>query len=176
MKKSIKTIAASVASVASVLAIAIAGTMLLPREVQVQRSVFIKAEPAAILALAASNAGYQKFNPYIGTDPSLTIALMGPETGVGSAFSFTASDVSGTQTVAAVSATRVDYQLDLGYMGQPKQSIEAISEGDGTKVIWTLNADMGFNPIGRVMGLFMDNMQGPVFETGLGKLKAVAQG
>jgi hypothetical protein len=173
MKKSIKTIAGSVAAV---LALAVAGTMLLPREVQVQRSVFIKAEPAAILALAASNSGYQKFNPYIGTDPSLAIELMGPETGVGSAFRFTASDVAGTQTVAAVSATRVNYDLDLGYMGQPKQSIEAVSEGDGTKVTWTLNADMGFNPIGRVMGLFMEDMQGPVFETGLGKLKAVAQG
>jgi hypothetical protein len=173
MNKTIKTIAGSTAAA---LALAVAGTMLLPREVQVVRSALIKAEPATILALAASNAGYQKFNPYIGTDPSLKIELSGPTTGVGSAFAFTASDVSGTQTVAAVSDARVDYQLDLGYMGQPKQSIEAVIEGDATKVTWTMNADMGFNPIGRIMGLFMDDMQGPVFETGLGKLKQVAQG
>jgi hypothetical protein len=39
-----------------------------------------------------------------------------------------------------------------------------------------MNADMGFNPIGRVMGLFMDGMQGPIFDTGLANLnKALAQ-
>jgi ABC-type transport system substrate-binding protein len=172
MNNTIKKVAGS--AIAAI-AIAAAATMLLPREVHVTRTAFIKAEPSTILALAASNAGYQKFNPYVGTDPSLAIELTGPASGVGSAFRFTAADVSGTQTVAAVSSTKVNYDLDLGYMGQPKQSIEAVTEGDGSRVTWTMHADMGFNPIGRVMGLFMDGMQGPVFETGLNKLKTVAQ-
>lgn len=145
-------------------------TFLLPRHVTVSRSAAVKAAPAQVLALAASNAGYQQFNPYKNTDATLKIELMGPETGVGSAFKFIAKDITGVQTVAAVSDTRVDYDLDLGYMGKPKQNITAVPDGTGSQVTWTMNADMGFNPIGRVMGLFMDGMQGKVFETGLANI------
>ena len=149
-----------------------ASTLLLPRHVTVTRSATMATAPEAILKLAASNAGYQEFSPYK-SDPSLKIELMGPTSGVGSAFKFTSDDVSGTQTVSAVSPSRVDYAIDLGPMGKPKQSIEAIA--DGTNVTWRMEADMGFNPIGRVMGLFMDGMQGPVFEKGLSNLQNINQ-
>ena len=151
-----------------------ASTLLLPRHVTVTRSATVAAAPEAILKLAASNAGYQEFSPYK-SDPSLQIELVGPTSGVGSAFKFTSADVSGTQTVSAVSPSRVDYAIDLGPMGKPKQSIEAIADGASTNVTWRMEADMGFNPIGRVMGLFMDGMQGPVFERGLSNLQNVAR-
>lgn len=167
MTKTLKTIAIATVSIA---ATAVAATMLLPRDVTVTRTATIAAAPAAILAIAASNEGYQRFNPYKATESALTIELMGPASGVGSAFRFTTPDMTGTQTVSAVSDSRVDYALDLGFMGRPNQSIEARPGAGGSTVTWTMTADLGFNPIARVMGLFMDDMQGPVFETGLKNL------
>ena len=71
------------------LAVVIAGTLiLLPREVTVTRSASVSAGPAEIIALAASNIGYQRFNPHLSTDPELRITMFGPQNGVGSGFAF----------------------------------------------------------------------------------------
>jgi hypothetical protein len=144
-----------------------AGTMLLPRHVSVQRQASFKADPAAIIAMASSNQGYQRFNPYKDSDPNLKVEMFGPATGVGSGFKFASKDGAGTQTVTAVSADAVTYAIDLGSMGRPTSSISAAPDGDKTKVTWRTDMDMGMNPIGRVMGLFMDGMLGKTYETGL---------
>jgi Polyketide cyclase / dehydrase and lipid transport len=149
------------------IAVLATGTMLLPRNVVVQRSGTVAAAPAAILALAASNEGYQKFNPYLKADPALKLEMYGPATGVGSGFKFDGKDGKGTAVVTKISADSVDYALDLGSNGKPNQTITAVAEGAGSKVTWTMNADMGNNPIGRVVGLFLDGMIGKTFESGL---------
>jgi hypothetical protein len=152
---------------AGVIAILAAGTMLLPRNVTVQRSGTVAAAPATILALAASNEGYQKFNPYLKADPAMKLEMYGPASGVGSGFKFDSKDGKGTAIVTKVSADSVEYALDLGSNGKPNQTITAVADGTGSNVTWTMNADMGNNPIGRVVGLFLDGMIGKSFESGL---------
>jgi Polyketide cyclase / dehydrase and lipid transport len=149
-----------------------AGTYLLPRHVQVERSAKVAADPSAILALAASNEGYQRFNPYKTMDANLKIEMFGPQTGVGSGFKFDGKDGKGSSTVTAVTADRVEYQIDLGSMGQPKQTLKVTPTTGGSDVVWTMDADMGMNPIGRVIGLFLDGMMGKTLETGLANLSA----
>jgi hypothetical protein len=149
------------------IALLAAGTMLLPRHVTVERSASITGDPAAILALAASNEGYQTFNPYKNMDPNLKTEMFGPASGIGSGFKFESKDGAGSQTVTAVTANSVSYQLDLGSMGKPLSSISTAPDGDKTRVTWRTDMDLGMNPIGRVFGLFMDGMLGPTYETGL---------
>ncbi len=169
----------SIASIAgtslAALAVLSLATMLLPRHVKVERSALLNASPADVIALAASNEGYQKFNPYRNTEPSLKIEFFGPRAGIGSGFKFSTDDLTGTQTVKSVSEFQVDYALDLGVMGKPTQRIVATPLDSKTQVVWSMNADLGFNPIARVMGLMMDRMQGPTFETGLHNLSSIAQ-
>ncbi|MDP3273550.1 MAG: SRPBCC family protein [Deltaproteobacteria bacterium] len=160
---------------AGTLAALAAGTMFLRRRVRVERVSVIDAAPADILALAASNAGYQKFNPYKKADPALKIELFGPSSGVGSGFTFDGKDGKGTAVISNVTAERVDYALDLGVMGKPQQSLVVVPDGKGSKVTWTMTADMGMNPIGRVMGMLMDGIVGPTFESGLKSLNAALQ-
>ena len=159
----------------AVLALLVASTYLLPRQVQVQRTATVAQSASAILAMAGSNSGYQRFNPYRTSDPQLKVQMFGPSSGVGSGFHFESKDGKGSQTVASVSETAIDFKIDLGAMGQPTQRIETRPGSAGTTVVWTLHADMGMNPIGRVMGLFMDKIVGPQFETGLKNLALVAQ-
>lgn len=161
------------ASTAVVVVLA-AGTLLLPRHVHVERQAVIDAEATAVLALAASGDGYQRFNPYRNTDPGLSITLFGPPSGVGSGFHFAGKEGKGSQTVSAVTADAVHYRIDLGPMGTPSQTIRAEPHDGGAEVTWSMRADMGFNPVGRVMGLFMDRMVGPTFERGLANLDAAA--
>lgn len=145
-------------------------TYALPRHVAVERTATLAAAPSAILALAASNRGYQSFNPYKSLDPALEIELFGPVSGVGSGFRFHGADGIGSQTVSDVTAETVTFHIDLGALGQPTQSISAVPATAGAQVTWRVDADMGFNPMFRVIGLFMDNMMGPTFELGLEKL------
>ena len=103
---------------------------------------------------------------------SLTTTLL---IGVGSGFRFEGKDGKGTQTVTATTDTSVTYHIDLGALGQPTQRIEAVAVAGGTEVTWHLDSDLGFNPMFRVFGLFMDSMIGKTFDTGLARLaQAVA--
>ena len=48
-------------------------------------------------------------------------------------------------------------------------------EGSATRVTWEMSGDAGMNVIGRYFGVLMDNMVGPMFESGLEKLKSAAE-
>ncbi len=151
-----------------------AATMALPRHVNIERTAVINAAPGAVIELAASNTGYQTFNPYKDLDPNLRVEMFGPASGVGSGFSFESKDGAGQQMVASVTAEQVVFDLDLGPLGQPTQAISAVAIDGGTQVTWSMEMDLGMNPVFRVMGLFMDGMIGPNFELGLAKIANVA--
>ncbi|MEM7472099.1 MAG: SRPBCC family protein [Pseudomonadota bacterium] len=148
--------------------------LLLPRKVVVTRHANVDMSPEDVIALVASTAGFQKFNPYCTTDPELKITPFGPVSGVGSGFRFEGKDGKGTQTVTAVSASAVTHLIDLGVMGKPLQKIEAETTSNGTRVTWTVTSDMGFNPVFRIFGLFMDRMLGKTYELGLKNIAALS--
>lgn len=166
------TLTTILASGAGILAIAATGALMLPRQIRIERSAVITANPSDVLKLAASNEGYQRFNPYKTADANLKIDLFGPASGVGSGFAFDGKDGKGTQTIAEVTPDHVRYDIDLGTMGQPHQTIAAMPEAGGTRVTWVMEADLGLNPVARVFGLFMDGMIGKTFDQGLANLDA----
>ncbi|MGH1577939.1 SRPBCC family protein [Planktotalea sp.] len=168
------TLLTTVAIGAGILGVALLSTQLLPREVTVVRSAQVSASPSDVIALLASNEGYQRINPYKASDPALKIALFGPSSGVGSGFHFDGKDGKGSQTVAAVTDHSVTYDIDLGAMGKPKQIVDVRSSGGGSAVEWRMKADLGRNPIARIFGLFMDGMIGKTLEQGLTNLNTAA--
>lgn len=87
--------------------------------VAVTRTGLVTAEPREIVALAVSNSGCQRLNPYLSADPDLRIVPFGPDPGVGSGFRFDGKDGRGEQIAVAVEENAVRYAIDLGPMGQP---------------------------------------------------------
>ncbi len=161
------TVIAIVAAVALI-------ALLLPRKVVVTRQTQVDMRPQDIIARVASTDGFQTFNPYCTTDPDLKITPFGPAEGTGSGFRFDGKEGKGKQTVTEVTATRVTHLIDLGAMGKPVQTIEAKPNGAGSQVTWTVTSDMGFNPVFRIFGLFMDRMLGKTYELGLKNIAALA--
>lgn len=148
--------------------------LLLPRKVIVSRQADVAMRPEDVLARVASTDGFQTFNPYCTTDPDLEITPFGPASGVGSGFRFQGKEGKGTQTVIEATASHVTHLIDLGAMGKPVQTITAQATDRGTRVTWTVTSDMGFNPVFRVFGLFMDGMLGKTYELGLKNMAALA--
>ena len=147
--------------------------LLLPREVIVTRQADIEMHPDDIIARVSSTEGFQTFNPYRTTDPGLKITPFGPASGIGSGFKFEGKEGKGTQTVTAVTASCVTHLIDLGAMGKPVQTINAKAIATGARVTWTVTSDMGYNPVFRIFGLFMDRMLGKTYEQGLNNIKAL---
>jgi hypothetical protein len=161
---------------AGAIALIAAAPFALPSAVTVEREAVLAADSDVIYDLLASNEGFQTFNPYRDDDPNLAITLMGPDRGVGSVFAFKGDGGTGTQTITAMEPGRaVTMQIDLGAMGQPVQTFTLTPVVNGTKVNWSTEAAFGMNPIGRVIGLFLDGRLGPVYERGLKNLEKAAQ-
>ncbi|MEJ6392742.1 SRPBCC family protein [Gymnodinialimonas sp. 2305UL16-5] len=168
------TLTTLLAAAALTLALAAGVALLLPRHVTVERSALIDAAPDAVIALASSTDGFQRFNPYLTSDPNLRIDPFGPSSGIGAGFRFEGREGRGTQTIARITESTVTYAIDLGAMGQPTQHISATPEGDQTRVTWRVTSDLGMNPVFRVFGLFMDRMLGGTYETGLANIARAA--
>ncbi len=158
----------------TILAAIVLISLLLPRKVVVIRKADVAMRPEDIIARVASTEGFQTFNPYCTTDPELKITPIGKPEGVGSGFRFEGKEGKGTQTVTEVTATSVTHLIDLGSMGKPVQTIQAEATPSGSHVTWTVTSDMGFNPVFRIFGLFMDRMLGKTYELGLKNISALA--
>jgi uncharacterized protein YndB with AHSA1/START domain len=171
-----KFIMASYLQIAAIAAaVIVAVPFLLPSSKTVERSAIVKATPEALFATLTSTAGYQTINPYKDLDPNLKATPFGPEAGVGAGFAFESKDGKGTSTISAVEPNKsITYQLDLGFIGKPVQTITLTPENGGTRVNWKMTSTFGMNPMGRVFGLFMDGMLGPHYELGLKNLDRVA--
>ena len=159
---------------AAILAAIVLIALLLPRKVVVTRAAEVGLAPADVIARVSSTEGFQTFNPYVSSDPALKITPFGPASGVGSGFRFEGKEGKGTQTVTAVSPNSVTHLIDLGAMGKPVQTIRAEETATGSRVTWTVTSDMGFNPIFRIFGLFMDRMLGKTYERGLSNIAALS--
>ncbi len=124
-----------------------------------------------IIELVSSTEGFTRINPHLTADPKLEITPLGPHTGIGSGFAFRGKNGKGTQTVAQVGDTYVDYAIDMGSMGTSTQRIAARpAPGGGSDLEWTMVLDAGGNPLLRLFGMMASKVIGPTLETGIRNL------
>ena len=155
-----------------------AGGYLLPREVTVARSVEIEAGADAVFPHVNSLKATEAWSPWLARDPAMQISYSGPDAGIGAKSVWTSeSQGNGSQEITGSEADKlVQTVLDFGQMGTAKAEFVLNSAGSATEVTWTMVADMGAGPMGRWMGLMMDNWVGSDFDTGLQSLKTVVEG
>ena len=164
---------------AGLAAVFLAGAYLLPAKVLISREVAIAAPPDRVFSLVQSTQSTTLWSPWTGRDPNIRLTHSGPETGVGNRMEWASDDPqigAGSQEITEVVPNeRVTSALDFGDMGQATAAILLAPDGGGTRVTWTLETNMGMNPVARWMGLAMDRMVGPDYEAGLAKLKSLAE-
>lgn len=164
--------------VAAFVALVVVGGWLLSPTFTVVRSVDIAAPPDKVYALVADPRAWKQWSAWNRRDPAMAIEYSGPPSGAGAKWAWkSASQGDGEMSfTAAEPPSRVAYDLffpDFGTTSTGELAFAA--EGGGTRVRWTMNGDMGRNPINRWFALFADGMVGKDFDEGLTNLKAVAE-
>ncbi len=152
-----------------------------PDSYTVERRTSIQAKADDVYALMIDFRQWPKWSPWEHLDPAMTRTHEGPQSGVGSVYSWTGNSKVGAgrmEIVSAVSPQRIDIKLDFlrPFKAQNSTAYSLKSNGDATEVVWTMTGPMLF--ISKLMSVFMsmDKMIGKDFELGLRQLKAQVEG
>ncbi|MCP4574650.1 MAG: SRPBCC family protein [bacterium] len=151
--------------------------LLLPRDYSVTRSVVIEASRDSVHALCSDLEQWPRWTPWFRADPDLEITLGSVTRGAGAHQSWVSGNAAGELTVTRSDPDwGVGFDLILDAKGRQAASTMLYADTDtGLQVTWELAGDNGMNPLGRVAGLLMDMVVGPMFDEGLARLKLVAE-
>lgn len=159
-------------------AVLLGGGLLLPRSFHLERSTVVNAPPDKPFALVAQPSRWKDWTVWNQRDPAMQIEYFGPASGAGAGWAWkSASEGDGRMTLTQVDPPkRVAYDLYFpDFDTTSTGDLSFVPEGAGTRVTWTMNGDMGPNPLWRWIGLFMGDMAGKDFDAGLARLKTLAE-
>ena len=163
--------------VLGLIAVLLAGGMALPSGYSVTREIVIDAPVERVYGLVASPRAWKQWTVWNRRDPAMQIQYTGPETGAGAEWSWkSASEGEGRMTFTQVEPLQhIAYQLRFAGYEPSTGDMRFAAEGHATRVSWTMQGDMGRNPLMRWMALAMNPMVGKDFEAGLANLPALAE-
>lgn len=156
----------------------VGGGLLLSPKFHIERSVLVQAAPEKAYALVSDPHRWKEWTVWNRRDPVMSIEYFGAASGAGSGWAWkSASEGDGKMTLTAVQApSRVAYDLYFPDMDSTSTGeLRFEPEAGGTRVTWTMDGDMGANPLMHWMALAMDRMVGPDFAAGLAQLKTLAE-
>lgn len=173
-----KAVKALLILVALLIAVVLAGGLMIPPKFSVTRSISIAAAPDKIYPLIADPRAWKQWSAWNQRDPAMVIDYSGPASGAGAVWAWKSkSQGDGRMSFTTAEAPKsLSYELYFPDFGSTSTGEFRLTPSDGgTEVSWSMDGDMGRNPLNRWMGLFMDRMVGPDFDAGLAKLKALAE-
>ena len=143
---------------------------------EVRRSIQIQAEPTQVYDKIVNLHQWDSWSPWEGLDPEITKSYTGPDSGVGSSYSWKGNRKVGEGKMTITDARQPDrVALDLQFLRPFKSQSETVFSLDradtGTQVTWTMTG--AHTVMSRIMSVFvsMDKMVGKDFEKGLAQLK-----
>ncbi|MBI3370043.1 MAG: SRPBCC family protein [Burkholderiales bacterium] len=156
----------------------VGGGMFLSSKFSVSRSVVVNAPAEKVYPLVASPRQWKAWSVWNRRDPAMQIDYSGPESGAGAVWAWhSKSQGDGKMTFTAAEANqRLAYDLFFPDFGTTSTGeLRLTPEGNGTRITWVMNGDMGSNPLFRWIALNADKMVGEDFDGGLANLKTLAE-
>ena len=154
------------------------GGWLLSPTFSVVRSTTIDASPDRVYGYIVDPKAWARWTVWNQRDPAMQMEYGGAASGAGATWNWTSdSQGSGQMRFTKAEANQlVVYELFFpDFESTSTGELRLASRGAGTEVTWTMDGDMGANPINRWFALFSDQMIGPDFEAGLANLKTLAE-
>jgi len=153
---------------------------LLSREYRVTRTVVVKADPAKVHALVGELKRWDEWAPFKESDPTLVTKLGEATTGVGAYQSWTGEGGSGwLKFTKCDPATGIAYDMAFNDGGEDmpaKSWMSYAPVAGGLQIEWGMEGSMDVAVVGGYFARMADMMIGGMFQSGLDKLKARAEG
>ena len=166
-------------SLMALVAILLIISLFLPSKVTVVRTAVFKAPAPVVFEQVNMLQNWEKWSPWHKIDPQMLLSYEGPDGGKGAKYNWFSKhpDVgNGSLTITeSIANQRIDTRMQFEGQNDGVGFYTFEETPEGTKVTWTMEADMGANPVGKYFGLMMDGMIGPDFERGLENLRSVVE-
>ncbi|HEX6550086.1 MAG TPA: GyrI-like domain-containing protein [Gammaproteobacteria bacterium] len=152
---------------------------LLPSRLHLERSTDISTPPANLFTLLNNFHTFNKWSPWANLDPDTQYTYSGPWSGVGARMDWHSNKPevgNGSELITASEPYHhIDVTLDFGTHGKADAAFELSPISDGTHVVWSFDADFGWNLPARYVGLLLEHKIGEAYQTGLENLKRLAE-
>jgi hypothetical protein len=151
--------------------------LFLPSGWSVEREVTVSNRPEAIRPYLDAPRQWPVWSAWNTTTyPDMTSSYEGPERGPGAAWVWKGeSSGNGRLEITRSDAGVVAYRLQFEDFAPIDGAMYLETAGESTRVRWTMSGDMGGNPLSKYFALFMEGMMSSELETGLAKLKGLAE-
>jgi hypothetical protein len=150
-------------------------SLFLPSTYRVERRVTMNTGANTLFPHINSPKQWSEWTAWtVVRNPNMKISFAGPEAGMGASYSWEGKS-SGRGTLKLTRSDPdhgIGYELDFEngkYVSRGTMALEPT--GESVNVIWSNEGDLGWNPVSRFFGLFMDAMMGPDLEEGLRNLQ-----
>ena len=162
-----------------IVALLVIVSFLLPKNYKVERSVTIASKTSLLYTLTSNFELWHVWVPWTReADSSAVFTIQGEPGKVGTSWEWEGKVFGNGRMVLTETTPGQGIAYDLAFdhgKYQSKGRIILESRADSVKVSWLDEGNLGWSPINRYFGLFMDRMMGPDFEKGLAKLKTIAE-
>ncbi len=152
---------------------------VLPRQFKVERTVAINAPALTIYPLIAAPANWQQWSVWARRDQSMLMTYSGVGLGKGAKWAWISKQEGNgeMEIIDDVPMRNVVYRLKLADSSMVLNGALTLAPaGDATtKIVWSTDVELGWNPIHRYVGLLMDDRIGKDFDVSLSQLKALAE-
>lgn len=169
-----------------VLALALlAGALLLPAHVHVERSITVERPPTVVYGLLNDYHHFQAWSPWSERDPNARYEFTGPQRGVGARLAWEGDPRqvgTGWQEISASEPySMIHTHLNFEGQGEADAYFDIRPAGRGTRLEWGFDTDVTegrdfFGALmGKYMGLLFDRWIGKDYEQGLERFKQYAE-
>jgi effector-binding domain-containing protein len=154
--------------------------LFLPSSISVSRSLTIKAAPENVYSLVGNLKSWNRWSPWNQMDPNWKVTWGGPEEGEGSWYSWVSDNSQlGTGKITITKAVPFDSIITkMEFMGSDDPAWGCYyfkAAESGVTLTMTMNADFGYNLIGRWFGLFMKGEIEANFDKGLESIRKISE-
>jgi effector-binding domain-containing protein len=157
-----------------IIALIVVISLFLPKNVRIERSQVINANQVVVFDQVNTLKNWENWSAWQKLDTAMEVYYLGPESGVGAIYHWDSKNPDvGTGKMTISKSVKYD-TIVMTYdftQSTAVSTICLIPEGEGVKVVWGLDANMGRNPLKRYLGLFMEKWMAPDFEKSLQNLK-----
>lgn len=151
---------------------------VLPARYRVERSIVINAPAAAVFPRVADLREWRSWTVWHERDPEIRNTYSPQQLVVGAWSEWSSKkEGNGKATLTALEPDRrAVYRLEFPDFGSVSTGTFVLAaEGNATRVTWSDEGELGYNPMNRWFGVFLDRLLGGDFEAGLAKLKRTSE-